>query len=263
MNLKKNLVFYAYLLRTSLKASISLRWKFLLEMFLMVLNNFIFFAVWLIFFNQFNDLNGWQLKDMAALMVIGTGSYGLRQICFGGIKILAKEIVNGGLDPYMTQPKNLLIHILGSRSMSKGWGHLLTAISLIYLAGLTEPYTLVMIAFGVVCGCMVFVSSSIISHSVAFWLGPIETLAHKYCDSLFLFALYPSNIYNDVLRFMMFTVLPAGLISYLPVELVREFSIINFLIVLGGACFLWFFSFWIFHQGLKRYESGNQLGLRL
>ena len=212
---------------------------------------------------QFNDLNGWKLKDMAALMAIGSGAYGLRQICFGGVKILAREIINGGLDPFMTQPKNLLLHILGSRSMSKGWGHLLTASLLIFLAGLTQPYSLAMIFFGMICGCLVFLSASVISHSLAFWLGPIETLAHKYCDSLFLFALYPSNIYNGVLRFMMFTVLPAGLISYLPVELVREFSLANFLIVAGGSCFLCCLSLWIFNQGLKRYESGNQLGLRL
>lgn len=263
MNLRKNLIFYWYLISMSLKASISLRWNFLFEMFLMIINNLIFFSMWWIFFRQFNDLNGWQLRDVATLMAIGTGAYALRQILFGGIKGLAREITSGGLDIYMTQPKNLLLHILGSRSYPKGWGHLSTAVLLILFAGLTEPYTITMIIVGMICGCMVFVSMAIISYSLTFWLGQIETLAHKYCDSLFLFALYPSNIYTDVLRIMMFTVLPAGLISYLPVELVREFSWINFLIVIGGAFSLWTFSFWLFHQGLKRYESGNQLGLRL
>lgn len=259
MNFRQNALFYRYLLATSLKAAVSLRWNFLFEMTLMLINNLIFFSMWWIFFMQFNDLNGWKLQDLTALMAIGTGAYGLRQICFGGIKLLAREITRGGLDPYMTQPKNLLLHILGSRSMPKGWGHLLTAILLMLFGALTQPYMIAMVILGMVCGCMVFVSMSIIAHSLAFWLGPIETLSNKYCDSLFLFALYPSNIYSDVLRFMMFTVLPAGLITYLPVELVKEFSWINFIAVVFGAIFLWNFSFWIFYKGLKRYESGNSI----
>lgn len=262
MHIYKTTVFYFYLLGTSMKASISLRWNFFFEMFLMMFNNLIFFSMWWIFFLQFNDIAGWQLRDMAALMAIGTGAYGLRQICFGGVKSLARNIVSGGLDPFMTQPKNLLIHIIGARSMPKGWGHLCTSLLLIYLAGLTDAYTLGVIFISIICGCIVFASMSIISHSLAFWLGPIETLAQKYCDSLFLFALYPSNIYSDILRFMMFTVLPAGLISYLPVELVREFSWLHLGGVVGGALFLWCLAFAIFYSGLRRYESGNQVNVR-
>lgn len=262
MSIYKTALFYFYLLRTSMKASISLRWNFLFEMALMLFNNLIFFSMWWIFFTQFNDIGGWQFRDMAALMAIATGAYGLRQICFGGVKTLARDIISGGLDPFMTQPKNLLIHIVGSRSMPKGWGHLFTSIMFIFLTGLTDPYTIGMIVVGILCGCIVFASMSIISHSLAFWLGPVETLAQKYCDSLFLFALYPSNIYSDILRFMMFTVLPAGLISYLPVELVREFSWLKLGGIVGGALLLWTLAFAIFYLGLKRYESGNQVGVR-
>jgi ABC-2 type transport system permease protein len=262
MHFLKTANFYFHLLRTSIKASISLRWSFLLQMFLMIMNNLIFFSVWYLFFIQFNDIGGWQFRDMAVLMTIGTGAYGLRQILFGGVKSLARSIVNGGLDPFMTQPKNLLIHMIGSRSMPKGWGHLLTSFILILLAGLTDFYTLSMILISIVSGCLIFVSMSIIAHSLSFWLGPIEGLANRYCDSLYLFALYPSNIYSDILRFMMFTVLPAGLISYLPVELVREFSWDKLAGVVGGALFLAALSFFVFYQGLRRYESGNQVNVR-
>lgn len=259
----KALSFYLYLLRMSMKASISLRWNFLFEVILMLFNNLVFFSMWWIFFFQFNDIAGWQFKDMAILMAIGTGAYGLRLICFGGIKNLARSITSGGLDPFMTQPKNPLLHMLGSRSLAKGWGHLCTSTMIVLLSGLTDVYSLAMILVGMVCGCMVFAATAIISHSLAFWLGPVESLAKRYCDSLFLFALYPSNIYSDILRFMMFTVLPAGLISYLPVELVREFSWLKLSCVVGGAFFLWILAFAIFYLGLKRYESGNQIGIRI
>lgn len=262
MNFYKTLLFYFSLIRMSMKASVSLRWNFLFEMFLMLANNLIFFSMWWIFFLQFKEIGGWQFREMAALMTIGTGAYGLRQICFGGVKSIAKSIVTGGLDPFMTQPKNLLIHVIGSRSMPKGWGHVLTSMILIFLGGLYDLYTLSMVVIGMICGCLIFASMAIISHSMAFWLGPIETLAYKYCDSLFLFALYPSNIYSGFLRFMMFTVLPAGLISYLPVELVRTFSWMTFFLVTGGALLFFMIAFCVFYAGLRRYESGNQMNVR-
>ena len=99
----KTLLFYFYLLRTSMKASVSLRWNFLFEMLLMLFNNLIFFSIWWVFFTHFNDIGGWHFRDMAALMAIGTGAYGLRQVCFGGAKSLARSIVSGGLDPFITR----------------------------------------------------------------------------------------------------------------------------------------------------------------
>lgn len=260
--MKENVSFYFSLLSTSFKASLSHRWNFLFEIFLMLANNLIFFTLWWIFFQQFNDIGGWQFRELAALMVIGSGAYGLRQILCGGINTISHYILSGGLDPFMTQPKNLLVHLLGSKSNAKGWGHLLTAVLICLLAGLTDFYTLSIILVGIICGCMVFVSMSVIAHSLIFWLGPMETLAHKYCDSLFLFAFYPTNIYNDVLRFLMFTVIPAGLISYLPVELVKAFSWMNLFFIIAGAIFLTVLSFCIFNLGLRRYESGNQFSMR-
>ena len=70
----KTAFFYYHLLRTSMKASISLRWNFIFEMFLMMFNNLIFFSMWWVFFLQFNDIGGWQFQDMAALMAIGAGA---------------------------------------------------------------------------------------------------------------------------------------------------------------------------------------------
>src|ERR1700733_10045456 len=109
------LIFYKYLLMTSIRASISKRGAFLIEAVLMVANNLIFFSIWWIFFRQFNDVAGWNITDMLILMAIGTGSYGLMQICFGGIRNLSRIIMSGDLAPFMTQPKNLLLHIAGSK----------------------------------------------------------------------------------------------------------------------------------------------------
>jgi ABC-2 type transport system permease protein len=171
--------------------------------------------------------------------------------------------MNGDLDPYMTQPKNILLHLLGSKSLSKGWGYLMSAAVLLVLGGLAAWHTFLLILLCGIFGCLIITACSIMAHSLAFWMGPIESVARRYCDSLYLFILYPPNIYSGVLQVIMFTLIPAGIIGYIPVELVRKFSwpmLIGFI-----TCSIVFFalSFLVFNRGLKRYESGNKFGMRL
>jgi ABC-2 type transport system permease protein len=247
----KTLKFFLHLLRTSIRASISLRGAFILESLLMIGNNLIFFSLWWIFFLQFKDIGGWQIKDMAASMAILTGAYGLSLICFGGVKNLGLTILNGDLDPYMTQPKNLLLHLIGSKSRSKGWGQLMTTAVLLALGGFKAASLLLVISL-IVSGSLIFTSLGVIVHSLTFWMGPIESVSQKYLDSLFVFALYPTNIYSGILQLVMFTLIPAGLIGYIPVELLRCFSWGKLCLLL--SCSIGFGCL---------YESGNQFGMRL
>ncbi len=263
MTFYKTFLFFIYLLRTSIRGSISLRGTFLLESTLMIANNLIFLLIWWVFFRQFKEVAGWTMTDLIALNAIGMGAFGLMQICFGGVRQLSRIVLNGDLDPFMTQPKNLLIHLIGSKSQSKGWGNLLTTALLVIIGGFTSPTALLIILIGMICGCLVFTSVGIIAHSMVFWFGSIETVAKKYCDSLFLFALYPSNIYSGALQIIMFTAIPAGIIGYLPVELLRDFTWTNLLALLSSSIGFCCLAFWFFNLGLRRYESGNQFGMRL
>jgi ABC-2 type transport system permease protein len=259
----KTIIFFMFLLRTSIKASISKREAFLIESGLMIANNLIFFSIWWIFFRQFNDVAGWNFHDMTILMAVGTGSYGLMQICFGGVKNMSKMILNGDLDLFMTHPKNLILHIAGSKSFSKGWGLLMTSLILIVLGGMTPLKIFPLILFGILNGCLVFTSFHVIVHSLPFWMGAVEGVSKKYCDALFLFALYPTNIYSGLLQLAMFTFIPAGVITYLPVELIRNFSWFQFLILMASSLSFVMIAFYVFYSGIKKYESGNRFGARL
>ncbi len=259
--MKKLISFYFFLLKTSIKASMSKKEAFLIESGLMIANNLIFFSIWWFFFQEFRDIDGWKFDDMAALMAIGTGSYGLNQILFAGGKRISKIILQGDLDPFMVKPKNILFHILGSQSYAKGWGHLMTAIILMTFNGLLTLTTLPIFLISIFSGSLVFSSIMIIAHSLPFWFGSVESLSKKYCDSLFLFALYPTNIYSGLLQIVMFTVIPAGIITYIPVELVRSFSWSQLILLIASSTTLFSLAAYIFYSGLKRYESGNKFGI--
>jgi ABC-2 type transport system permease protein len=61
----------------------------------------------------------------------------------------------------------------------------------------------------------------------------------------------------------MFTLIPAGIIGYIPVELLRNFSWLNLVILVSSSIVFFALAFVVFRLGLKRYESGNQFGMRL
>ncbi len=258
----RTLIFYCYLIRTSMKASMSKRWAFLLESGLMIINNLLFVTLWWVFFRQFQNIDGWTLRDMLALMSAGMGGYGLMQIVCGGTKSISRVIISGNLDPFMTQPKNILLHIMGSESYSKGWGHLLTSAILAGFGGFYTVSILPILILCILCTCLVYSSFAIVVHSLPFWFGSVEGLAKKYFDAFFLFALYPAHIYSGVLQIIMFTLIPAGIISYLPVDLIRDFTWTKLVLILGSSSLLVAIAFSIFYSGLKRYESGNKFSFR-
>ena len=200
---------------------------------------------------------------MAASIAILTGAYGLTQICFGGVVGLGIAILNGDLDPFMTQPKNLLLHLSASKSRSRGWGQLITMVILVILGGFTKGFMLPLIFLTMLSGCLIFTSIGILVQSLTFWLGSIESVSKKYLDSLFVFALYPTNIYSGILQFVMFTFVPAGLIGYVPVELLRSFSWYKLIILLCSAFGFFGLAILVFYLGLRKYESGNKFGMRL
>lgn len=163
----------------------------------------------------------------------------------------------------MTQPKNLLVHIAGSKSFSKGWGHVASALLMLIIGGAAAPWTIPLVLLSMVSGCLVFTSLNVVAHSLPFWMGSVEGLSKKYCDALFLFALYPTNIYSGLLQVVMFTLIPAGIISYLPVELIRNFSWTQFLLLIASSLTFFGIAFFVFYSGLERYQSGNKFGTRL
>lgn len=248
--------FYLSLIKTSIRATLSLRLAFFIELVLNIGNNLIFFLVWWIFFHKFDSVGDWNFNDVIVMMLVVRAGYGLSRIFFGGNKVLAQKIVSGGLDPYMTQPKNLLLYLVCSESQSKGWGHILSAILLYFLTDL-HMHQIPLLVFGSLCGCLIFASSATIAHSLCFWFGNIGEVSKRYVDSIFLFVHYPVNIYSGLMQVLMFTVFPAGVIGYLPVELVKEFTVAMFVALLSATILFVILAFITFYRGLRRYESGN------
>jgi ABC-2 type transport system permease protein len=249
--------FFGELISMNVKAPMALRTTFLMQMFFMIANNLVFFTVWWIFFGKFKHVNGWGIQEIAAMYALSAASFGLCIVLGAGSRQIANKIMSGELDTFLVQPKNPLLHQVGSLSQPSGWGDLLSAAFLLHYSGYATPTNLPFLALFVMSGALIFLTTTVLVNSLAFWLGNIDQLTRQVTEFLITFSVYPQTIFPFYFKILLFTVLPAGFISYFPVEILKTGNLHWALGVLAAAAFFATLAHFVFFLGLKRYESGN------
>jgi ABC-2 type transport system permease protein len=246
------------LFATNLKAAVALRGAFMLQASFMVLNNVTFFTFWWVLLQRVPDLGGWRLADMAMLFGVAATSFGLVVAFAGGVRHLGRCIEEGELDTILTQPKPTLLYAIGLRSHASGFGDMISGIGFIAMSGCLTWANAPLVVLVVVAAAATFLASGIAFFSLPFWLSRTETLSRQLWELLVTFSLYPEPLFGGALRLTLFTLLPAGFVSYLPVRIVREPSIASIALLLAGASIHLTVAIWIFHRGLRRYASGSR-----
>ena len=197
----------------------------------MIVNNLILFSVWWLLFQKIEEIRGWKLVDIAALYGVVTGGYGLAVIFGGGALKLSRMISEGDLDSYMTQPKNLLFYVMGSDSALSGWGDIASSLFFLTLSGYVTLTIIPLVFFILICVAILFLASAVLIHSLAFWVKSVSTLSQQLLEFTVILSVYPPSIYQGILKILLFTIVPAGFMGYLPVELLRQPSLLKFFIV--------------------------------
>ena len=237
---------------------VSNRKAFIAMMVAMLLQNLIYFSMWVVIFSKLSSLNGWGLREMAFLYASGTIGYGLLFSIFGGLNQLGQTIQNGELDIYLGRPRSPLVMALLQRMRADSLGDILTGIIMlgIWVRPPLESWPLlVVLSFS---AGLVFASFRLIAHSLAFW-GLSGEASENTFTSFLVTATHPQKGFAPILKMALLTVFPAGYIGLLPVEIIRHFRWDFLALQLGGSLMVFLFSLWLFNAGLKRYASGNKL----
>jgi ABC-2 type transport system permease protein len=251
--------FYRELLVMNIKAPTALRLAFVMQMIFMLINNLVYFTVWWIFFGRFKEVNGWGIHEIEAMYALSASSFGLFIVLGNGARQIATKIINGELDTFLVQPKSPLLHQVGSLSQPSGWGDLLSACFLLYLSGYGTWQNLPLLLLFATSGALIFLATAVIVNSLAFWLGHIEQLARQTVEFVITFSVYPQTIFPFYFKLFLFTILPAGFISYLPVEILKNGTPLWGIGVFFAALVYLTLAHWVFFRGLRQYESGNKI----
>src|SRR5262249_7096037 len=142
----------------------------------------------------------------------------------GGVRYLGQFIEQGELDTLLVQPPPVLVHAAGMRSQSAGFGDMASGVILIVLSGQVSWIDAPRLAVAIVAAALVFAASGILFFSAAFWLGQSDSVARQMWELVITFSLYPDPLFGGGLRLVLFTLIPAGWVGYVPAQLARHAS---------------------------------------
>jgi ABC-2 type transport system permease protein len=260
--MKAYLRLFREIFSANVAAALEYRLPFLVQLFGMMLNNASFLVFWTVLMGQVGTLGGWGLRDVMFLWALGPASFGLAHIVFGNVRQLGRMVVEGELDVYLLQPKDPLFHVLVSRTDVSAWGDL--AYGLVLLPFLTlDPVKWALFLLFTVTGALVFVAFFSLVGALAFWWGAIDGLAGALTEFLLSFTLYPDTVFPKEMRWVFYSVVPAGFLAFLPLKVLRDLDWVWLPVVLGATALLVVAAWAAFGAGLRRYESGNGLGGRV
>jgi ABC-2 type transport system permease protein len=255
----KELRFLISLWKTNLASVMEYRVAFISQSIGMILNDGVYFVVWIIFFDRFKDIRGWGLADMFVVFGVSASAFGLAGLLFGNAFNLGDIIVGGRLDYYLSLPRPTLLHVLASRTVPSSFGDFLYGFISYFASGQFSLGGLARFGLAVLLATATFIAFLVIIQSLAFWLGTGGVFTNLAVNAMVTFALYPITVFDPTAKFLLFTIIPAAFMGAVPAEFVRGFSwALLGQMALASAVFMALAVF-LFQRGLRRYESGSAI----
>ncbi len=248
--------------KLNILSNMEYRASFFTQIIGMAINDVCLIFLWVVFFNRFPDLQGWHIQDTLLLFAVGMTNFGVYRIIGGNAEEISRSINRGELDYYMTLPKNILWQISTAKSNISAIGDLLFGLVLfLFLVQSWQQFAIYFLVSGL--SAMVLYNFVVVLQSMGFFFGNFEETAERVFSILLGLSLYPETTFSGVVKFATFTVIPVFFISWVPVRLIQFFDW-HFVIYLFG---FWIMSLiialFVFYRGLKRYESGNLINVRM
>ncbi len=263
----RHLSFLMALWKTNLLSAMEYRISFLTQMIGMMLNNAIYFVFWIIFFARFEQINGWGLVDMFFLFGVVATGFGAGTFLFGNSVRLSSIIAQGQLDYYLSLPRPVLLHVLASRSIASSagdfvYGLLSFAVAVVFSGAFSG---LLLLRFALAClgAIAVLIGFFTLVQSLTFWIGNSSLLTTNAFNAIITFSLYPITLFDGTAKLLLFTIIPAAFVGALPAEFVRQFDLGQLIQISAGAVLFLALAVLIFYRGLRRYESGSAIQVRM
>ncbi len=262
MEVKKQIKISLLSIKYSIMMQMLNKVTFITNVIFMILNNASFIIQWMVLFNIKDNVGGLSFKQVILLWGIASGTYGIAHLFFEEAFNLSKLIVNGKLDSFIVQPKNVLISVVTSRSKISALGDLIYGYIVLLFYGITIK-RFIIFTFVNICGGIIIAEISIIYNSFCFWFVKADILGDTINNTMLNFATYPETIFKKSVKLILYTIIPVGFSTYMPFKLMLKFGIREFFLLIISVLIISLLTFGIFNKGLKKYSSSNLMVSRI
>lgn len=198
--------------------------SFIINIVFMILNDATFIVQWLLLYKLKSDVGGYEFAQILLLWGLAASTFGFAHFFFKKSMSLSDTITNGKLDSYLVQPKNVLISAITSDVEPSALGDMLYGFIMLIVSGLTLK-KLILFTLFTITGGLTITSIAVILASLSFWINKADMIADTGNSITTHFATYPDGIFKGIVRIILFTIIPVGIINYIPIWVLTEFSI--------------------------------------
>lgn len=235
---------------------------FITNIVFMILNNAGFIVQWIILFNLKEEIGGYTLKEVILLWGMAASIFGISHILFYKAFEMPELIINGKLDTFLVQPKNVFLSVISSDSSVSAIGDLIYGYICLSIYGITLKNFILFTTFSIT-GAIILSAFASVLGSMCFWITKGDILADSLSSMMINFATYPGSIFKKGIKLILYTVIPVGIANYLPVDTILNFNMANFIYIIVFTVIITILAFVVFNKGLKRYSSSNLMSSRI
>jgi ABC-2 type transport system permease protein len=226
------------------------------QMFVMMVNDFVWVVFWVLFFDRVGTLGGWDRDSILLLQAVLTTSGGLSLGLFANARRIGAMAVGGDLDAVLALPVAPLPFVLLRRIEPVNLGDLAFGIGLFAIACDPTPARALVFVLVVLASATLLTGFLVLTGALAFFLGRSESGELGF-HSMLLLGAYPVDLFAGAIRVMLFTVVPAALIAAVPAGLIGEFDGGRAAALVVTAATFAVAAAVTFTLGLRRYTSGS------
>ncbi|TFG83092.1 MAG: hypothetical protein E4H20_06285 [Spirochaetales bacterium] len=247
----------------NVKSVLEYRVNFFIQFFGMMLNNAAFAAFWAVLIARAGAVGGYGFDDVMFVWGLVSTSFGLAHIVAGNVRMLGRIVMEGGLDVYLLQPKDVMVNLLASRTVVSAWGDFAYGFIVLALLPGTNAASVALFCAMAVPGAVVFAATFAAAESLAFFMGNSQAIASALSEFMLSFSLYPEGVFGRSYRWVLYSLVPSAFVAFVPLRIFRsmDWKLLPLLWLVAAAYA--FLSYWLFCLGLRSYESGNRMDTRL
>lgn len=260
MGVKSQIKLIKHILKLEFKSAIAYKYNFIIQTLGMIVNDLFWLVFWYFFFIKIDSINGWTFNSMLYAYAVVLLSWSLAFLIFGNIRLISKIIEEGHLDYYLSLPKEILSHTVIKLRYSTAGDFVLGIIVFVIVIPLVKwPLFISLVLFS----GLIFASVGIIAGSMSFYFGKFERVSKLASETMLSFSLYPFSIYSGFTKFILLSLIPAGFASGIPIQLLQNFDWTWYIATMLFSVTIFALAIFIFYRGLKRYESGSSINIRM
>ena len=169
MEVKRQFRISLLTIKYSLMREILNKATFISNIIFMILNNACFIIQWLVLYSIKDNVGGYSFKEIILLWGIAASTFGFSRFFFRNAFNLSDTIVNGKLDAFLVQPKNVLISAITTDISTPAIGDLIYGLIMLYIYNFTLK-NFVLFTLFTICGGLMITSIAVIFASLSLFL---------------------------------------------------------------------------------------------